>query len=165
MAQASHCDPGIFLNAFNKKESEMKRFLLTIFGYTMGTALVLMVCAVPVFGCYELGKTLWYLTQYEHETGTVVDCSGKHFKQGTKYAYVVETADGTRIRARWYGSKSYCERQQGKTVSVLINPENRSEAVINSFMDRWCIAVIFLGLTGLFVGGYFKKRYQRVSAE
>ena len=136
----------------------MKRFLLAIFGYTFGAAIVLMVCAVPVFGCYELGKTVWYLTQYEHVTGTVVDCSGKRFKHKSKYAYVVETNAGTRITARWYGSKAFCERQQGKTVAVLINPENRSEGVVNSFMDRWVLPLILLGITSMFVVGYLKKR-------
>lgn len=136
----------------------MKKFILAIFGYTLGTAIVLMVCAIPVLGCFELGKTIWYLTQYEHETGTVVDCVGKRFKHKSKYAYVVETQDGTRITARWYGSKSFCERQHGKTVSVLINPENKSEGVINSFMDRWLLPTALLGITGLFVVGFLRKR-------
>lgn len=136
----------------------MKKVFLYIFGYTFSAVIILMVCAVPVFGVYELGKTTWYLTQYEHDTGTVVGCSGKRFKHKSKYAYQVETKDGTRITGRWYGSKSHCERQKGKTVSVLINPENKKEGVINSFMDRWLLPLILLSLPGLFLYGYLKKR-------
>lgn len=117
-----------------------------------------MVSAVPVVGCYKLGKTVWYLTQYEHQTGTVVDCVGKRFKHKSKYAYVVETKEGTRVTGRWYGSQSWCERQQGKTASVLINPEKPQEAVINSFMDLWLLPTALLGITGLFVVGFLKKR-------
>ncbi|WP_417392071.1 DUF3592 domain-containing protein [Gimesia sp.] len=136
----------------------MKKWLLSCLGYTLCAVFVLLVCAVPVVGCYELGKTLWYLTQYEDQTGTVVGYKSKHFKQGTKYACVVKTADGTRITARWYGSKDWCERQQGKQVSVLINPEKPQEGVVNSLMDRWLLPAVLLGLTSLLVVGYLKKR-------
>lgn len=136
----------------------MKKLLLSLFGYTFCTVFVLMVCAVPVVGCYELGKTVWYLTQYERRTGTVVDCVGKRFKHKSKYAYVVETKDGTRVTARWYGSRAWCERQLGKSASVLIDPENGQEGVINSFMDRWLLPVVLLGGAGLLVVGFLKKQ-------
>lgn len=136
----------------------MKKVLLSIFGYTFSAVIILMVCAVPVFGIYELGKTTWYLTQFEHDTGTVVGCSGKRFKHKSKYAYVVETKKGARITGRWYGSKSHCERQKGKTVAVLINPENKQKGVVNSFMDRWFLPLTLLSLPGLFLYGYLKKR-------
>lgn len=136
----------------------MKKVLLSIFGYTFSAVIILMVCAVPVFGIYELGKTTWYLTQFEHDTGTVVGCSGKRFKHKSKYAYVVETKKGARITGRWYGSKAHCERQKGKTVAVLINPENKQKGVVNSFMDRWFLPLALLSLPGLFLYGYLKKK-------
>lgn len=136
----------------------MKNVLLHIIGYTVSAVFILMVCAVPVFGIYELGKTTWYLTQYEHDTGVIVGCSSKRFKHKSKYAYVVKTKNGARITGRWYGSKSHCERQKGKTVAVLINPENKKEGVVNSFMDRWLLGLILLSLPGLFLFGYLKKK-------
>ena len=122
---------------------------------------ILMLCSVPLFGVYELGKTVWYLSSYESDLGEVVGCHWKETEHSSGYAIVVQTKEGVRLTGSWYGSKENCVRQLGTSIKVLVNPANRQEAVLNTFIDRWLPALCLLGLTGLGLFIYFQKRVQR----
>ena len=136
----------------------MKKILLTIFGYSFGLIVILAVLAIPVGGLYESGRSFFYLTKYEHSTGKITRCESRQFKKRTKYAPVVVTEFGLRIKARWYGSKESCKENIGQNISVLIDPKNSDHGVLNTFVERWMLASILLGITSLFFFGYLKKK-------
>ncbi len=135
----------------------MKNILQTVFVYGFGLFAILAVLAIPVGGLYESGRSIFYLTKYEHNTGKVTRCESRRFKKRTKYAPVVVTESGLRIKARWYGSKESCRENIGQNVSVLIDPENPDHGVLNTFVERWMLASILLGITSLFFFGYLRK--------
>ncbi len=136
----------------------MKNILQTVFVYGFGLFAILAVLAIPVGGLYESGRSIFYLTKYEHSTGRVTHCESRRFKKRTKYAPVVVAESGLRIKARWYGSKESCRENIGQNISVLIDPENPDHGVLNTFVERWMLASILLGITSLFFFGYLRKK-------
>lgn len=120
--------------------------------------IVFMLCLIPLTGIYELGKTVWYLSRYESELGEVVGCHRQETELSSGYAIVVQTKEGVRITGGWNGSQENCVRQLGTSIKVLINPEDRQVAVLNTFVDRWLMALVLLGLSGVIVFLAFKRR-------
>ncbi len=140
----------------------MKKFLSNIFGYSLTGLFFVLIAAVPIGGFYQLGKSIWYVTTYEKDTGVVVSCSSRVSKGRwtTKYASVVEMDDGSRITSKLYGSRESCYNKQGERVSVLLNPDNRDEAVINTFDDLWLMPLLLLSIPGLLLVSYIAKRFR-----
>jgi hypothetical protein len=126
--------------------------------YLWITMIIFTVCLIPLVGVYELGKTVWYLSQYESEPGEVVGCHWNETEYSSGYAIVVQTKAGVHLMSSWYGSRENCLKQLGNRVNVLVNPQDRQEAVLNTFIDRWLSPLTLLGLTGIGVYFYFKRR-------
>ena len=132
-----------------------------LFGAVWNIGVILigcLLCLIPIIGVYELGKTIWYLNHYESDLGEVVACELKGADNSAGYVIVVQTKAGTRLSGSWYGSREYCLKQLGNRVNVLVDPQDRQEAVLNTFIDRWLSPLTLLGLTVIGVYFYFKRR-------
>ena len=132
-----------------------------IFGYTLTGIFALIIAAVPIGGLYTLGHSIYYTVAYEKSTGVIETCASKVFKDRwrTKYAPVVITEDGSRITSITYESREACFSKKGKTVNLLLNPENRSEVVINTFDDMWMMPLLLLSFPSILLVSYIAKRF------
>lgn len=144
--------------------------LKTIFGYTFAAVFYLMIAAVPIYGVYEMGRSLSQSLTYFPATGIAVDCKGKYTRKKTKYAVqvrveAIEDHPARTITSRWHGSKSSCRENLGNTYPVLIDPDSRDGGVINSFVERWLLPLLVLSIPGLFVWGWANKRWKGVAEE
>ncbi|QDT26748.1 hypothetical protein Enr10x_20580 [Gimesia panareensis] len=126
--------------------------------YLWITMMIFTVCLIPLVGFYELGKTVWYLSRYESEPGEVVGCHWKETEHSSGYAIVVQTKAGVHLTGSWYGRRENCLKQLGDRIEVLVDPQDRQVAVLNTFIDRWLPALTLLGLTGIGVYFYLKRR-------
>lgn len=125
-----------------------------LFGAVWNLGVILigcLLCLIPIIGVYELGKTIWYLNHYESDLGEVVACELKGADNSAGYVIVVQTKAGTRLSGSWGDSRENCLRQLGKKVEVLVNPQNRQVAVLNTFIERWLSAFVILGLATVII--------------
>lgn len=144
--------------------------LKTIFGYTFAGVFYLMIAAVPIYGVYEMGRSLSQSLSYFPATGVAIDCHSKYTGKKTKYAVRVRVETigehpARTISSRWYGSRSSCRENVGDTYPVLIDPDSRDGGVINSFVERWLLPLLVLSIPALFVWGWVNKRWGRVADE
>jgi hypothetical protein len=132
-----------------------------IFGYTLTGILVLIIAAVPIGGLYTLGRSIYYTASFEKSTGVVETCASKTFrnKWRTRYAPVIVMEDGTRATSITHESREGCFDKKGKEVSLLINPDNRDEVVVNTFSDMWMMPLLLLSVPGIFLGSCIAKRF------
>lgn len=147
----------------------MKSIILKIFGYTFSGIIILLAAAIPVGGLYYLGESIFYVTTYERDTGIVVSCSREAFSSvhstvkpkssgGAKYAPVVKVNGGKQITSKSYEGKESCYAKKGQEINILINPDNKNEAIINTFKDRWLVPLGLLSVPGILLFFYVRKR-------
>ncbi|WP_417397362.1 DUF3592 domain-containing protein [Gimesia chilikensis] len=125
-----------------------------LFGAVWNLGVILigcLLCLIPIIGVYELGKTIWYLNHYESDLGEVVACELKGNDNSAGYVIVVQTKAGARLTGSWGDSRENCLRQLGKKVEVLVNPQNRQVAVLNTFIERWLSAFVLIGLATVII--------------
>lgn len=143
------------------KYQYMEDLIINTFFYCIFHIHILALMLIPLFGFYELGKTIWYLNYYEHKTGVVVGCHKREFDDSTQYSLVARTKQGARITAEWPCREADCINQLGKKVNVLINPENTQEGVMNDFTDRWLPASVLMSISTLIFFFVIKKKRTR----
>ena len=142
----------------------MKDKILPIFGCTFSVIILSTLAIIPLGGAYYLGKSIWYVSSYENSVGKVVACSAKNIKtRGILYAMVIQTDSGSRITAKHHVSKENCYRVQGEIVSILLNPDNKNEGVINSFRERWKLPLIFIGSPIIIILIIYLKKRMRAT--
>ena len=105
-------------------------------------------------------------------TGTVIDLERRHDSDsGSTYRPVVEFHDARGTRHEFVGSvgSSPPAYSRGETVSVIYDPTAPGQAMIDGFMDRYFLPLVFGGMGGVFalLGGgllFFFIRRRRIVA-
>ncbi len=132
-----------------------------VFGYTLTGIFALIIAALPIGGLYTLGRSIYYSTTYERSTGIVETCARQKFRVSgrIRYAPVIVMKGGASVTSITYESREGCFDKKGKTVNLLINPENKSEVVVNTFDDMWMMPLLLLSVPGIFLVSYIAKRF------
>ncbi len=132
-----------------------------IFGYTLTGIFALIIAAVPIGGLYTLGRSIYYTATYERSTGIVETCARQKFRASgrTRYAPIIIVSGGVSATSITYESKEGCFNKKGKTVNLLINPENKNEVVVNTFDDMWMMPLLLLSFPSIILVSYIAKRY------
>lgn len=93
-----------------------------------------------------------------HTTGTVIDLARRYDNDGgTTYRPVVAFRDAAGTRHRFVGQvgSNPPAHSPGETVAVIYDPAAPGRAMIDGFMDRYFLPLVFGGMGGLFaaIGG------------
>jgi len=97
-----------------------------------------------VFIYAAVAKLIWQLTTYQRESATIVSCASMHSRSGTRYAPVAQTENGTHITRKVFASNSGCISQVNNTVSVLVNPNDKTDRVILTLGQFWILPLAFI---------------------
>jgi hypothetical protein len=106
-----------------------------------------MYAIATAIGLWFFFKTRRFLSRAKKTTGKVVDSSGYLTidMRGTESPVIEFMANGKkytfegRVAVPW-------KRLQGKSVSILYNPDDPSEAVLDSFVELHMAWIIFLSV-------------------
>lgn len=116
--------------------------------------------------------------QGEEKIAKVVQCDRVQFRESGgvgsigmnrykvyDYIPVAITSDGDKAFGYHELGKSWCERQVGKSVDVLIHPDDSSRNKISSYIQLWLLPVHILVTMLLIFLTFFRPQYWRYVPE
>jgi len=138
----------------------------------IGAAFLAFGLVFAIIGLWTWGSNRALAESGTRTTGTVIDLARRHDSDsGSTYRPVVVFHDGRGTRHEFVGNvgSSPPAYSPGETVAVIYDPAAPRRAMIDGFMDRYFLSLIFGGLGGLFavLGGatlFFFIRRRRIVA-
>lgn len=133
-------------------------------GYLFTAALALTaVFFIAILGYKGLLLPVWQLSTHRIEAATIVECSGKHFKNKTQYAPVAAANNGEKVVGVVFYSKSSCEESVGETVKVLLPPQPGTGGAILTFTQFWLFPLGIFTLVSFVIAGLVSRRKKKIN--
>ena len=120
----------------------------------LGYIFVAIGVVLLIIGGLVTWHTVEFKSKAESAEGTVIEMQPRHSDGSTTYAPVVEfeTAGGELVTYHSSSSSSPPAYDVGESVEVLYDPNDPSEAKINSFFNLWFLPLLLAGM-GIVFGG------------
>jgi hypothetical protein len=118
------------------------------------------------WGAIDLVRTVHFVKNAEHATGTVVDVSREIDDEGDEFFYPVvrfTTAEGKEFEFKSDSGSNPASHSTGDEVDVLYDPDDPDDAQLSGFFDLWLFTIVpfAIGTGFLGVAGFQLRRVQR----
>ncbi|TRY33140.1 DUF3592 domain-containing protein [Aliiglaciecola sp. M165] len=139
-----------------------------ILGYIIGAVLLMgLLFPVPASIYFTYNALVAALT-FERESAQITDCYSYRQKSSnrasTSFGPVAVSPSGTKAKGgfRWQ-KKAWCEYSIGDQVEILIDPKDRKNVLINSFMQLWFYPLLFSFLAIVISFAIYKNVKKRLA--
>lgn len=136
-----------------KKAYGMK-FVKNIFLYSTLLMVAAFVIVLLCLGAYKLSFSAWQFTTFTKTSAVVISCDAKWScsdgynrssrQCGFSHHPVAQVESGAIITGITGIPESQCSKLMNESVSVLVNPKNKSEGVIYTLVQFWLLPLFIL---------------------